>query len=112
MNKKSILLFLVAVAFCGQGTICFAAEIKNTVVSNTTTQVADLDEKIHKLKEARDQAAMNAYLAGNKADMVMETDWLAYRNAIAKQSSYQQQVDDLDAQIAELEKQKAALLSK
>lgn len=107
-----MLFFLVAVGFCGQGAMCSATQFQTVVANNVTSEVAAFDEKIHKLKEARVQASRNAYLAGNKADMVMETDWIAYRNALAKQSSYQQEVAEIDAQIAELEKQKAALLRK
>jgi hypothetical protein len=72
-------------------------------------QAASLDKLIKEFKAARDQAESQAYEAGSRADQYLGQSWIDYRQAIQKQQMYQQQVKDLDAKIAELEKQRAAL---
>ena len=96
--------------------ICLFGFMNNTELCAASAEQSDtvsaLDKKINELKVQRNVAKRDAYLAGNKADMVMETDWIGYRQALAAQAAFQQQVNDLDAQIAALEKQRAQALGK
>jgi hypothetical protein len=112
MKNKTVPFFLVLLAFCGQAGQGFAAEICQVASSDAASQVLALDQQIKQLKIAKEVAERNAYLAGNKADMVMDNDWLAYRNALAMQTQYEQEAQALKAQIAALEKQRAQLVNK
>jgi hypothetical protein len=71
-----------------------------------------LDAKIKELKQARAVAKMNAYLAGNQASREYDNNWLGYRQAVQNQEQYEQLQAQLDSQIAELEKQRAAIYGK
>lgn len=108
--NKAIFALLCQVAFtplAGEN----APKTPNNSTVDAQSQIAALDTQIQKLKNDRDVAAMRAYMAGNTADQVMDKDWLGYKTAIDKQSQLQELVAQLDSQIAELEKKKAALQS-
>lgn len=74
--------------------------------------VEDLDKEIKMFKDARDRAAMQAYISGSNADQFLDQNWTDYQQAIRKQEMYEQQVKDLNEKIQELEAQKAALQKK
>lgn len=71
-----------------------------------------LDKEIAEFKTARDSSQMKADLAGRNADRVMQQDWMEYRHELQRQEMFQQEVVDLDAKIADLEKQKSKLEAK
>lgn len=109
--KKAILILLCNAAFAPLAAASGTAQT-NTSNTDMQSQIAALDNQIQQLKNARDVAAMRAYTAGNTADQVMDRDWLGYKTALDQQTQFQEQVTKLDGQIAELEKQKAALQAK
>ncbi|MBS0634875.1 MAG: hypothetical protein JSR37_05380 [Verrucomicrobia bacterium] len=74
--------------------------------------VEDLDKEIKMFKDARDRAAMQAYISGSNADQFLDQNWTDYQQAIRKQEMYKEQVKVLDEKIQELEAQKAALQKK
>jgi len=67
---------------------------------------SDIDSKITEYKQARNQAKLRAEIASRDADRLMTLDWLGYRQALDRQDYFEKQVKELDAKIAELEKQK------
>lgn len=69
-------------------------------------QAASLDKQISQLKAERTQAKRQAYMAGSSADQFLGQSWTEYQRAIIKQEAYEHRVQELDKQIAELEKQK------
>jgi outer membrane murein-binding lipoprotein Lpp len=75
---------------------------------NQAAQTTTLDQQIKQLKDERAKAKMQAYVAGSNADQWLGQSWVNYQQAIAKQEKAEQRVKELDAKIAELEKQKAA----
>jgi len=75
-------------------------------------QIASLDKQIAELQAERTQAKRQAYIAGSNADQYLGQNWTDYRRALIKQEAYQHRVKELDAKIAELEKQKSALEGK
>ena len=77
--------------------------------SQPTEQIATLDQEIKKLKDERSQAKMQAYIASGNASQWLGQSWVNYQEAIRKQERNEARVKVLDARIAELEKQKAAL---
>lgn len=92
-----VLLFVSSIALCSSSP------------QDLKTQISALDAEIKEFQTARDQYAMKAYVAGNKADQIMDEDWLAYKRELALQAEYQQDVIWLDQKIKALQKQRDAL---
>jgi hypothetical protein len=67
-----------------------------------------IDQEIVEYQRQRDAAKLKADLAGRNADRVMQQDWMEYRKELQRQEALEQQVIELDAKIAELEKRKAS----
>lgn len=78
----------------------------------TQAELATVEAEIEEFTNARDAFAERAYIAGSRADQIMDEDWLGYRQALANQARFQQDVVWLNEKIAELEKQKQELQMK
>lgn len=111
MRYKTVLCALLCAVTFLPSVLVVADEAKTTQ-TDIQSQIAALDSQIKQLKDKRDVAAMRAYEAQDTADQVMDEDWMGYEEAESEQAEFQQEAQDLDAQIASLEKQKALLSQK
>jgi hypothetical protein len=76
------------------------------------SELQALDKEIKEFKDARDEAKMQAYIAGNNADQYLGLNWVDYQEAIQQQEMYQEEVKELDEKLVELEKRRAELQAK
>lgn len=104
MQKALAYLFFCSAALCPISAIYGDTE--------TQTDLATIEAEIKEFTNARDAFAERAYIAGSRADQIMDEDWLGYRQALANQARFQQDVVWLNEKIAELEKQKQQLQAK
>jgi hypothetical protein len=75
-----------------------------------TAQIAAIDQKIAALRVRRNQARHNRDTANRAADRLITRDWIGYRRQLALADQFNHEIEQLDAQIKELEMQKQQLL--
>lgn len=68
-----------------------------------STLTIPIEQKIQRLKKERDLLRQEIYLAGQKADQLIDQDWLGYRQALARQERAQAKLKEIDAEIKSLE---------
>jgi len=100
--KKMILCSLL---FSG---VCFA-DPNDT--SSDVQYIAQIDQEIQDLRNEKARCQMGATEASDDADRFMDlNDWVSYREQVARQSSMQQQMRGIDAEITQLEQKKEKAL--
>ncbi len=87
---------------------CFADQ---SDTSSDAQYIAQIDQEIQDLRNEKARCQMGANEASDEADRLMDlNDWVSYREQVALQSSMQQQMRGLDAQINQLEQKREKAL--
>jgi hypothetical protein len=103
-----VVVLLLSMLVC---TSAYASPVKIIVVNDSaSTEIAAIDQKIAALQVKRSQARLNRDMANRNADRLLTQDWLGYRRQLALSAQYDRELEQIDAKIAELNKQKQQLL--
>ena len=104
--KRCIPMFCFYVLCLGGG---LQADSNPPAATSSSRQVADIDKQIQELEERRQALKERRDFADRQADRLMTLDWFGYREAISREEYWDQQIQLVDQQIAELKKQKQAM---
>lgn len=111
MNIKilPLILFLFSSSFATAAPVY--APVQIIVIDDAeTAQIAAIDQQIAALRVRRSQARHNRDTASRNADRLVTRDWIGYRRQLALTDQFNRELEQIDAEINELEIKKQQLL--
>lgn len=108
MTQKTLVM-LLGCMLMGSPYVIGTTDTPKTQEATHQSNIDRLDEYIKALRARREKVKLDAQLEQNETSDMLKKDWNAYHHEIVRQKILEQEVNDIDATVAELEQEKNRL---